>query len=152
MKEIEYKYLVDLAKWTALQKPEPELIVQGFICNSVEKTVRIRIKDNKGFLTIKGKTDGITRTEFEYEIPLTEAELILSEFTSKQIRKLRYEILVGNHTWEIDVFEGHLSGLVLAELEVQSESEKYILPEWITEDVSLDSQYYNAVLINLDKY
>ena len=148
MNEIEHKYLVDPVLWEKIEKSKPELIVQGFISKSVESTVRIRIKGTQGFLTIKGKTTGITRSEFEYEIPVKDAEEMLAQFTVKQIRKYRYEILVGKHTWEVDVFEGRLQGLILAELEVESEDEAFELPEWVTDDVSRDPAYYNAVLID----
>lgn len=147
MNEIEYKFLVDSEKWSVINKPEGQLIVQGFIYNSKECVVRIRIKGDKGFLTIKGETVGITRKEFEYEIPLKDAEEIISSFTKKYIRKVRYEIPQGKHTWEVDVFEGLLEGLILAELEVESEDEQFELPEWVTENVSHDPNYYNAVLI-----
>ena len=147
MEEIEYKYLVDKAKWNALEKPKGELIVQGFLHNSKECVVRIRIKGSKGFLTIKGETKGITRKEFEYEIPVAEAQDIIDSFISKSIRKIRYEIPFESHTWEVDVFEGALDGLIIAELEVESESEEFQLPDWVTEDVSHDPNYYNAVLI-----
>lgn len=147
MEEIEYKYLVDLDKWNRIDKPKGELIVQGFIHNSKECVVRIRIKGNKGFLTLKGETIGITRKEFEYEIPINEAEEIIKNFTKKHIRKTRYEIPYDNHTWEVDVFEGPLKGLILAELEVKSENEKFTIPDWVTENVSSDPKYYNAVLI-----
>ena len=147
MDEIEYKYLVDKAKWNAINKPKGELIVQGFLHNSKECVVRIRIKGFKGFLTIKGETKGITRKEFEYEIPVNEAQDIVDSFISKSIRKIRYEIPLDNRTWEVDVFEGALEGLIIAELEVESESETFKLPDWVTEDVSRDPNYYNAVLI-----
>ena len=147
MEEIEYKYLVNTNKWNALEKPEGELIVQAFIYNSKECVVRVRIKGTKGFLTIKGETKGITREEFEYEIPFADAEKMIASFTDKHIRKIRYAIVVGNHTWEVDVFEGALQGLILAELEVNSEDEQFELPEWVTKDVSHDPNYYNAVLI-----
>ena len=148
MKEIEYKFLVDDKKWSAIEKPSPSLIVQGFIAKSKESTVRIRIKNEAAFLTIKGKTVGITRSEFEYEIPVSDAEQMLLEFTDKQIRKKRYIIPFKGNNWEVDVFEGHLSGLILAELEVQSENEKFELPIWVTKNVSEDERYYNAVLID----
>ena len=147
MEEIEYKYLVDKEKWNAVIKPKGQIIVQGFIHNSKECVVRVRIKGSKGFLTIKGETKGITRKEFEYEIPVSEAQDIVDRFISKSIRKIRYEIPYGKHTWEVDVFEGALDGLIIAELEVESESETFELPDWVTEDVSRDPSYYNAVLI-----
>lgn len=148
MKEIEYKYLVDKEKWDAINKPEPTLIVQGFISKSEDVVVRIRIKGDKGFLTLKGKSNGISRTEFEYEIPVQEAESILNEFTSKSIRKQRYEINFQGKIWEVDVFEEKLAGLILAELEVESENETFELPSWVTDDVSTDPNYYNAILID----
>jgi adenylate cyclase len=147
MEEIEYKYLVDKVKWNAVNKPKGELIVQGFLHNTKACVVRIRIKGSKGFLTIKGETKGITRKEFEYEIPVNEAQEIVDSFISKSIRKIRYEIPFGTHTWEVDVFEGALDGLIIAELEVTSEAEKFETPDWVTEDVSHDPSYYNAVLI-----
>lgn len=146
-KELEYKYLVDKTKWDKLEKGKPELIVQGFIHNSEDKVVRVRIKGDKGFLTIKGKSIGISRTEFEYEIPLQDANEMIEQFTDKSIRKLRYNITFSDKNWEVDVFEENLSGLILAELEVESEDEIYVKPDWVTEDVSTDPAYYNAVLI-----
>lgn len=145
--EIEYKFLVDEDKWNVVKKPEPSLIVQAYIHNSKELTLRVRIKGNQGFLTIKGATVGVTRTEFEYEIPISDAEEMISQFSEKHIRKLRYEIPMGNHTWEVDVFEGKLSGLILAEIELKSENEAFQKPNWVGENVSTDEEYYNAVLI-----
>ncbi len=146
--EIEYKFLVDRDIWSKLDKPEPQLIVQGYISKSVESTVRVRIKGGNGFLTIKGKTVGITRSEFEYEIPIEDAESMIDLFTDKHIRKHRYEITVAGKTWEVDEFHGPLEGLILAELEVESEEEKFETPNWVTKDVSTDSNYFNAVLID----
>lgn len=148
MQEIEYKFLVDKEHWGRLEKPEPTLIVQGFLSKSKELVVRIRIKGDHGFLTLKGATKGITRTEFEYEIPLSDAEAILAEFTEKSIRKHRYLIEYEGKTWEVDVFHEKLEGLILAELEVASVDEKFSIPKWATEDVSENPEYYNAVLID----
>lgn len=148
MKEIEYKFLVDQESWSAIEKPEPTLIVQGYISKSVDSTVRVRIKGNKGYLTIKGKTEGIQRTEFEYEIPVQEAEAMIDLFIDKYIKKNRYEVTVAGKTWEVDEFHGNLEGLVLAELEVESEDESFEKPNWVTADVSTDPNYFNAVLID----
>lgn len=148
MNEIEYKFLVDHEIWSKLEKPAPELIVQGYISKSVESTVRVRIKGDKGFLTIKGKTEGIRRPEFEYEIPVQDAESMIDLFTDKHIRKHRYEVIVAGKTWEVDEFHGPLEGLILAELEVESEEEEFEKPTWVTDDVSMDSNYFNAVLID----
>ncbi len=148
MNEIEYKFLVDHQLWSAIEKPEPTLIVQGYISKSVDSTVRIRIKGKQGFLTIKGKTVGITRSEFEYEIPVENAEAMIALFTDKHIRKYRYEVMHSGKMWEVDEFHGALEGLILAELEVESEDEEFERPNWITEDVSTDPNYFNAVLID----
>jgi CYTH domain-containing protein len=86
--EIEYKFLVDKMEWEKLEKPEPSLIIQSYLINSEQMTVRIRIKADKGYLTIKGKTVGVTREEFEYEIPIKNAENIISRFSKKTIKKV----------------------------------------------------------------
>ena len=148
MIEIEYKFLVNTEEWAKIEKPSPTLIVQGYISKSVNSTVRVRVKGDKGYLTIKGKTEGIRRSEFEYEIPLNEAESMIELFTDKHIRKFRYEINIEGKTWEIDEFHGLLDGLILAELEVKSEDETFTKPTWVTEDVSTDPNYFNAVLID----
>ena len=98
-------------------------------------------------LTIKGKTQGISRSEFEYAIPVEEAKEMMSTLTEKTLSKQRYEILVGKHTWEVDVFEGKLSGLIIAEIELSAEDENFEKPDWVVEDVSHDPQYYNSNLI-----
>ena len=147
MQEIEYKFLVNPEEWSKVDKGEPELILQGFIFKTEECIVRIRIKGSKAYLTIKGKTIGITRSEFEYEIPVSDAETMLKQFTSKQIIKHRYTLKIGDHVWEVDEFHGKLEGLIMAELEVQSEDEKFELPQWVTENVSTNPAYYNSVLI-----
>lgn len=146
--EIEYKYLVDKDIWADVKKPPPELIVQGFLYKSKDLTVRVRIKSNKGFLTIKGATKGISRSEFEYEIPLQDAESLIQQFTDKHITKHRYRIDYKGKTWEVDEFHGKLEGLILAELEVNSEHEKFEMPEWAKEDVSRNPNYFNSVLID----
>lgn len=145
--EIERKFLVDKVEWEKVEKPNPKKIVQAYILNSPEKTVRARIKGSKGFLTIKGATVGISRNEFEYEIPVEEAEEMIRLFAEKTISKDRYEIKVGNHLWEIDEFHGNLEGLILAEIELSDENEAFEQPIWATEDVSTDVNYYNSKLI-----
>lgn len=148
MHEIERKYLVDHELWNKLLKPQPKLISQGYILNSKEKTVRVRTKDEKAFLTIKGAQRGITRVEFEYEIPLAEAKILLDQFAEKILKKNRYEIEFQDHTWEVDVFQGKLDGLILAEIELMRENESFPLPPWITTEVTYDPNYLNANLIN----
>lgn len=146
--EIERKFLVDATKWDDLQKPEPLKIVQAYLHNDTKKTVRIRIKGEKGYLTVKGETFGISRKEYEYEIPLKDAEEMIVQFADKIIEKDRYEMKIVDHLWEIDVFHGKLAGLVLAEVELDSENEEYIKPLWVTKEVSDDPNYFNAKLID----
>jgi len=155
-KEIEYKFLVN--KGLILPKLDKEKyleIKQGYITNSTEKVVRVRTKEiitkrenyKVGYLTIKGANKGITRSEYEYEIPYDEAVSMLEEFCDTYIEKTRYIVLHKGKTWEIDFFEGDNSGLIIAELEVESEEETFEKPEWIGEDVSLDKRYLNNNLI-----
>lgn len=145
--EIEYKFLVDAAKWEALDKPQPESIVQAYLQREKERTVRVRTKGGRGYLTVKGATTGVTRAEFEYEIPAEEVNEMIATLKLPCLQKKRYEINHGNHLWEVDVFEGKLDGLIVAEIEVSSEDEAFEIPDWVTENVSHDPQYYNAQLI-----
>lgn len=146
--EIEYKFLVDAKTWASVNKPNPKHILQGFISKNKDRFVRVRVIDEQGFLTIKGKSVGLARTEFEYEIPKKDAEELLDQFTDKYIEKLRYEIIYDGKTWEVDEFKGKLDGLILAELEVESEDEIFTRPNWVANDVSTDPSYFNAVLID----
>jgi CYTH domain-containing protein len=146
--EIERKFLVDKEKWELVNKPAAKRIVQAYLVRTPEKTIRVRVKDEKGFLTIKGPTVGISRSEFEYEIPLNEANELIEQFADKTIEKYRYEIAVGNHLWEVDEFHGKLEGLMIAEIELTSEDEAFGKPDWVTEDVSMDQQYFNSNLVD----
>lgn len=147
MVEIERKFLVDHNLWKQVDKGEGKLIAQGYIQKSPEKTVRVRIKKDKGYLTIKGKTEGISRAEFEYEIPLVEAKELLKNFCGKIIEKTRYEVKIGLHTWEVDEFHSPNPELILAEIELNSEEEVFEKPEWIGKEVSDDVRYFNANMI-----
>ena len=147
MKEIEHKYLVHHEIWKDVDKGDPELIVQGYLHSTEECTVRVRITGSKGYLTIKGETIGITRPEFEYEIPISEANEIIDLFVKKVIRKKRYKITHEGLIWEVDVFEGKLEGLIVAELEVESENTIFNTPHWVSRNVSNNPAYYNAILI-----
>ena len=129
-------------------KPEGQKIKQAYLLNSPEKTIRVRTKGTKGFLTIKGPTLGISRAEYEYEIPVYEAEELIQQFAVKYIEKTRYEITVGKHIWEVDEFGGKLAGLMLAEIELAAEDELFERPEWVTLEVSEDVNYFNSNLIN----
>ena len=147
MQEIERKFTVDLQKWESVVKPLPKQIVQSYLSTNPDCTVRVRIKGSKGFLTIKGKTIGISRSEFEYEIPLNDAKQMIASFAEKTLSKLRYEIKVGKHIWEIDVFQGKIEGLIIAEIELKSENETFTKPYWVIDDVSDNIEYYNSRLI-----
>lgn len=146
--EIERKFLLHTALWDALEKPSPKKIIQAYLVNTPEKTVRVRIKGSKGYLTIKGPTKGISRSEFEYEIPLSDAEALIEQFAEKVIDKDRYELLFEGKLWEVDVFHGKLEGLLLAEIELKDEGETFLIPEWISTEVSHDLEYFNARLID----
>lgn len=147
MKEIEYKFLVDHEVWEQCEKPEPEEIIQAYIARTETATIRVRTKGTKAYVTLKSKTVGRTRSEFEYEIPLEEACEMMSLFTDRSLRKYRYTLEFKGRFWEVDVFKDSLEGLIIAELEVESEEESFDLPEWVTVDVSDDPQYFNSVLI-----
>lgn len=144
--EIERKFLIDLQK---LGKLENGLdIKQGYIKTIDNTVVRVRVKGTKGFITIKGENVGASRLEFEYEISLEEANEMLEKVCSKPIiDKTRYEIKHDKHLWEIDVFYGDNVGLVVAEVEIQSEDEEVLLPSWIKEEVTGDIRYYNNQLM-----
>jgi CYTH domain-containing protein len=147
MIEIERKFLVvsdDFIKEAFAKKR----IVQAYLNSNPERTVRIRIKENKGFLTIKGKgnASGTTRLEWETEIPLLDAEKLLTICESGIIDKIRHEVKIGNHMYEVDVFSGENEGLIVAEIELQSEDEAFEKPNWLGKEVTNDERYYNAYL------
>lgn len=149
MIEIERKFLV-LNDDFKTQATSQNRIVQGYLNSNPERTVRVRIKGGKGFLTIKGKGNesGTTRMEWEKEIPVTDAELLLSICEKGIIDKIRYEILVENHTYEVDVFAGENNGLIIAEIELISEAETFKRPTWLGNEVTGEERYYNAYLSN----
>ncbi|MDX1445663.1 CYTH domain-containing protein [Lishizhenia sp.] len=153
-KEIERKFLVDTTKWEAFKKEvnsEKVQIIQAYIGRTELQTSRVRIKskagEQKAYLTIKGKTKGITRSEFEYEIPVSEAKAMISEFCAKHIDKVRYTFNYQDKTWEVDEFTSPKTGLVLAEVELNTEKEAVDLPYFIKEDVSTDPQYFNVNML-----
>jgi adenylate cyclase len=147
MLEIERKFLVtsEQFKTEAFQQNR---IVQGYLSSVPERTVRVRIKGGNGFLTIKGKGNesGMSRLEWEKEISLAEAEELLQLCEKGVIDKVRHEIKKGNHVFEVDVFSGDNEGLILAEVELNSESESFEKPNWLGEEVTNDERYYNAYL------
>lgn len=144
--EIERKYLLHQNKWDNLQKPEGQLYRQGYILKDAHKTIRVRVTDTTAYLTIKGGSNGITRNEFEYEIPKEEGIELLDKFAVSELSKIRYKILYAGKLWEVDVFSGDNEGLIVAEIELESEDETYEIPEWISMEVSGDNRYYNSNL------
>lgn len=147
MIEIERKFLVksDDYKKEAYAKSR---IVQGFLNTSPERTVRIRINGEKGFLTIKGKSNekGTTRFEWEKEISIGEAEALLNICEPGVIEKVRYEVKTGKHIFEVDEFSGANKGLVIAEVELESEDEFFEKPDWLDKEVTGNIAYYNSQL------
>lgn len=145
-KEIERKFLVRGDAWRALA--EGVAYRQGYLNSQKERTVRIRTVGEKAFLTVKGPTRGVTRTEFEYEIPYDDCQAMLDELAEKPIiEKKRYRIPAGPYVWEVDEFFGVNAGLVLAEIELLSEDAVFEKPDWIGEEVSGDSRYFNSSLV-----
>jgi adenylate cyclase len=142
--EIERKYLVN-RELLPLPK-EGKKLVQGYIWSDENKSLRIRLADDKAFLTIKSGDSVLKRAEFEYEIPKQDA-LDLFELCDAKIDKTRYLIPMGKHTWEVDVFAGENEGLIVAEVELSDENEELNLPEWIAKEVSDDARYLNVSLI-----
>jgi adenylate cyclase len=144
--EIERKYLIDLEKISPLENGIR--IKQGYLSTDKNTVVRVRTKNDKAYLTIKGSNSGIARLEFEYEIPLDEANEMIEKLCQKPvIDKTRYIINHENYTWEVDIFYGDNEGLIVAEVEFSSEDEKINLPLWIKEEVSHDERYYNSNLM-----
>lgn len=145
--EIERKFLVDAEEWEKFPKPEPVLIKQGYLTNTEDITIRLRVKGNKGFLTVKGATKGISREEFEYEIPASDVEEMVAVFQTQLLSKWRYTLPFKDHLWEVDVFEGKLSGLILAEIELKAENERFEWPPFVGKEVSESPDYFNSNLI-----
>ena len=147
MIEIERKFLVisDAFKDQAQQKFR---IIQGFLNRDPERTVRVRLKDDKGMLTVKGlsSNDGLSRFEWEKEISKNDAKALLEFCEKGVIDKLRHEVKVDNHVFEVDEFFGDNEGLVIAEVELQSEDESFSKPDWLGEEVTGNIKYYNSQL------
>ena len=147
MIEIERKFLVTSTDFISESHVHFE-IAQGYLSSHPERTVRVRIKGDKGYLTIKGKGNesGISRFEWEKEIPVDEAKRLLLLCEKGVIHKTRYNIKKGIHTFEVDVFHGENSGLIIAEIELNNENEFFEKPKWLGEEVTNKENYYNAFL------
>lgn len=144
-KEIERKFLVAHQAWRESVNTI-HVYRQGYLSYDSERTVRVRATEVTGYLTIKGITEGLTRDEFEYEIPLADALALLQLCERPAIEKKRYIVPNGAHVWEIDVFEGVNEGLVVAEIELGSEDEAFDKPNWLGNEVSGDRKYSNSAL------
>lgn len=145
-KEIERKFLVINDSYRTLANNSVR-IIQGYISRTPESTVRVRIKGERGFLTIKGANNGATRDEWEYEIPKADAVALIKKCCfGNVIDKTRYLVDFSGFTWEIDEFSSPCRGLVVAEVELQSETDSPALPPFVGEEVTGDSRYYNSNL------
>ncbi|HLW14700.1 MAG TPA: CYTH domain-containing protein [Flavobacteriaceae bacterium] len=145
--EIERKFLVTNTDFIK-EASSKEYIVQSFLNRNPDRTVRIRIKDDKAFITVKGvsNAEGTTRREWEYAIPVSDAKEMLKICEEGAIEKWRYLIPVGNHIFEVDIFEGENEGLIVAEVELGSETESFQKPAWLGEEVTGNLSYYNSNL------
>lgn len=145
--EIERKFLVVGDGWRATAK-EGVMCCQGYITSSpTSATVRVRLLGEKGFLTIKGPSQGLSRPEFEYEVAAADAEYLIENLCGDRlVSKKRYTVEIGGMKWEIDEFLGLNEGLVVAEIELESENQSFKKPDWLGAEVTLDSRYYNAAL------
>ena len=145
--EIERKFLVKENSWRSLAAGTKYR--QGYLNSTKERTVRVRTIDDKGFLTIKGITTGASRAEYEYEIPAADADALLDDLCEKPlIEKNRYKIDFEGFVWEVDEFFGENQGLIVAEVELESEDQAFEKPVWIGEEVTGDPKYFNSNLIN----
>jgi len=146
--EIERKFLVSSDAWRTLG--DPVLLRQGYLCADPERTVRVRIEGEQGVLTIKSKNEGASRGEWEYPIPLAEAEELLDRLCERPlVEKYRRRIVFNGFTWEVDEFLGENAGLVVAEIELPAEDTVFDLPDWIGKEVTGERRYYNSSLIRL---
>ena len=145
-REIERKFLVRGDGWRSGARGTRYR--QGFLSTDPDRTVRVRASQERGWLTVKGRTHGATRAEFEYPIPVGDANELLDALAVRPlVEKTRYRVDVSGLRWEVDVFEGDNEGLVVAEVELRSEDEDVVKPEWCGEEVTGDPRYYNASLV-----
>jgi adenylate cyclase len=145
--EIERKFLVKDDSWRSAAG-EGKVYLQGYLSLDRERVVRVRVKGNQGFLTIKGLREGISASEYEYPIPLADAEEMLQKLCLRPlIEKVRFEVSFGGLLWEVDEFKGENQGLILAEVELKSEDQAVTLPPWAGLEVSHDKRYSNASMV-----
>jgi adenylate cyclase len=146
--EIERKFLLASDGWKGLG--QPTLMRQGYLVADPVRTVRVRIEGERAVITIKSKSTGASRGEWEYEIPVPDAAELLDRLCEQPlVEKVRHRIDHAGHTWEVDEFQGENAGLVVAEIELGSEDEAFDKPDWIGREVTGDPRYYNSSLIRL---
>ena len=146
--EIERKFLVANDAWRG--QGRPTLMRQGYLVADQVRTVRVRIEGERAVITIKSKSEGASRGEWEYEIPVPDAAELLERLCEQPlVEKVRHRIEHAGHTWEVDEFQGENAGLVVAEIELGSEDEAFETPDWIGREVTGDPRYYNSSLIRL---
>lgn len=146
--EIERKFLLASEGWKGLG--QPTLMRQGYLVADPVRTVRVRIEGERAVITIKSKSVGASRGEWEYEIPVPDAAELLDRLCEQPlVEKVRHRIEHAGHTWEVDEFQGENAGLVVAEIELGSEDEAFDRPDWIGQEVTGDPRYYNSSLIRL---
>ena len=144
--EIERKFLLAGDAWRGLG--QPVLLRQGYLSSNPDRTVRVRIEGGSGTITVKGRSTGATRAEWEYPIPLEDAADLLDRLCEQPlIEKYRHRISVASHVWEVDEFLGANQGLVVAEIELASETEAFDKPAWVGQEVTHDRRYFNSSLI-----
>ncbi len=143
--EIERKFLTASDSWRHGATGIP--YAQGYLCRGTGRTVRVRVAGEKAFITIKGPVQGISRAEFEYPIPVSDAQELFALCEKPVIQKVRFTIFDEGHFWEIDEFEGENSGLIVAEIELISEEASFSLPSWVGREVTGDPRFYNSNLI-----
>jgi adenylate cyclase len=145
--EIERKFLLKNDMWRD-SVAKYTYFKQGYLVGSDKASVRVRIEGQQANINIKSATLGVTRKEYEYSIPLEDAQELLNNLCQQPlIEKTRHYVYVGNHEWEIDEFKGDNQGLIVAEIELKDEMEEFIKPEWLGQEVSHEKKYYNSLLV-----
>jgi len=142
--EIERKFLVRGEPWRRSNRSMR--VRQGYLTSGGPTTVRVRVGDEMAWLTVKGPTTGLSREEFECTIPRADGEAMLALCSDAVVSKTRYHLEVGEHLWEVDVFEGANAGLVVAEVELESEGDAFVRPDWLGDEVTFDGRYRNSAL------
>lgn len=145
--EIERKFLVKKELWDLQSKPEGMPVIQGYLSKSAKQTVRIRILDDEGFITLKGPFHAGIRNEFEYPVPADDVYEMFSLFDPPHVEKIRYRVIHQGKRWEVDEFKGKNAGLFLAEIELTDPGETFERPEWLGEEVTGDPRYLNENLV-----